>query len=90
MRYNVENYVKFPDPVEVSGKFYISYSDANQMPNGFSLLNVKPRKIGSGVPSTAWMKNATGWVKSSENIDHPVNTSLLITLRDRIETVGTG
>lgn len=79
MRYNVENYVKFPDPVEVSGKFYISYSDANQMPNGFSLLNVKPRKIGSGVPSTAWMKNATGWVKSSENIDHPVNTSLLIT-----------
>ncbi|MPM64631.1 hypothetical protein SDC9_111518 [bioreactor metagenome] len=78
MRNNVENYVKFPTPVDVSGKFYISYSDVNNVPNGFSLLNVKPRKIGSGVASSAWMKNATGWVRSSENIENPINTSLLI------------
>jgi hypothetical protein len=41
-------------------------------------LNVQPRKIGAGIASTAWMKNATGWVKSSENIENPINTSLLI------------
>lgn len=78
MRNNVENYVKFPAPVNVSGKFYISYSDANNISNGFSLLNVKPRKIGSGIASSAWMKNATGWVRSSENMENPINTSLLI------------
>ena len=78
MRNNVENYVKFTAPVDVSGKFYISYTDLNPIPNGFSLLNVKPRKIGSGIASTAWMKNATGWVRSSENIESPINTSLLI------------
>jgi len=79
MRNNVENYVKFSDPVEVSGKFFISYTDVSPVPNGFSLLNVQPRKIGSGIVSTAWMKNATGWVRSSENIENPINTSLLIT-----------
>ena len=78
MRNNVENYVKFSVPVDVSGKFFISYSDANNVSNGFSLLNVQPRKIGVGIASTAWMKNAAGWVKSSENIENPVNTSLLI------------
>lgn len=78
MRNNVENYVKFSVPVDVSGKFFISYSDANNVSNGFSLLNVQPRKIGAGIASTAWMKNAAGWVKSSENIENPVNTSLLI------------
>ena len=78
MRNNIENYVKFSVPVDVSGKFFISYSDANNVSNGFSLLNVQPRKIGAGIASTAWMKNAAGWVKSSENIENPVNTSLLI------------
>lgn len=78
MRYNVENYLKFSAPVDVSGKFYISYSDANNVSNGFTVMNVKPRKIGSGIPSTAWMKNQTGWVKSAENIENPINTSLLI------------
>ncbi|MDO5663659.1 MAG: T9SS type A sorting domain-containing protein [Bacteroidia bacterium] len=78
MNYNVENYVKFSVPVEVSGKFFISYSDANNASSGFSLLNVQPRKIGSGIASTAWMKNATGWIKASENIENPINTSLLI------------
>ncbi|MDO5522811.1 MAG: trypsin-like serine protease [Bacteroidia bacterium] len=78
MRNNVENYVKFSDPVDVSGKFFISYTEANNVPNGFSLLNVQPRKIGSGIASTAWMKNAAGWVRSSENMENPVNTSLLI------------
>ncbi|MGI6046517.1 MAG: T9SS type A sorting domain-containing protein [Petrimonas sp.] len=78
MRHNVENYIKFSTPVDVSGKFFISYTDVNNVPNGFSLLNVQPRKIGAGIASTAWMKNATGWVKSSENIENPINTSLLI------------
>lgn len=78
MRHNVENYVKFSTPVDVSGKFFISYSDANNVPNGFSLLNVQPRKIGTGIVSSAWMKNATGWIKSSENMENPINTSLLI------------
>lgn len=78
MRYNVENYVKFPVPVEVNGPFFISYSDAKSVTNGFTVLNVNPRKIGSGIPSTAWMKNASGWVRSSENIENPINTTLLI------------
>lgn len=78
MRKDVENYIKFASPVHVSGKFYIAYSEANSVSNGFSVLNVRPRKIGSGIASTAWMKNASGWVRSSENMENPTNTSLLI------------
>lgn len=79
MKFNVENYIRFSDPVDVSGKFYIACVNADNLSDGFSVLNVKPRPIDAGVPSTAWMKNAAGWVKSSENIENPVNTSLLIT-----------
>ena len=78
MRHNLENYIAFSNPVPVSGSFYISYSDANGMPAGFSVLNAEPRKLGSGIISTAWMKNGTGWVRSSENMENPINTSLLI------------
>ncbi|HBG57643.1 trypsin-like serine peptidase [Proteiniphilum sp. UBA1028] len=78
MRYNLENYIEFSHPVPVSGSFYISYSEANGVPAGFSVFNTSPRKLGSGVISTAWMKNATGWVRSSENMENPINTSLLI------------
>lgn len=78
MRRNVENYIEFDEPVRVSGKFYVSYVERNEVSSGFAALNTEPRKIGSGVTSTAWMRNATGWVKSSENIDYPINTSLLI------------
>lgn len=78
MRRNVENYVRFTTPVSVTGKFYIAYLEANGVPSGFSAMNVEPRKVGSGTPSTSWMKNASGWVKASENIENPINTSLLI------------
>src|SRR5690554_4981831 len=78
MRHKVENYVAFDNPVSVSGAFYISYYDAKGVPSGFSVFNTEPRKIGSGMVATAWMKNGTGWVKSSENIENPINTSLLI------------
>jgi len=78
MRHNVENYVAFDNPVLVSGTFYISYYEANGVAAGFSVFNAEPRKIGSGMIATAWMKNGTGWVKSSENIENPINTSLLI------------
>lgn len=78
MRRNVENYIRFTNPISVTGKFFISYYDANGVSSGFSAMNVEPRKVGSGIPSTAWMKNATGWVKSSENLENPINTSLLI------------
>lgn len=78
MRNNLENYIRFSRPVTVSGPFYISYSDANGIPAGFSSFNTDPRKLGSGIISTAWMKNTTGWVRSSENIENPINTSLLI------------
>lgn len=78
MRHNVENYIRFNEPVSVSKTFYISYSDANGIPSGFSTFNAEPRKIGSGLVSTAWMKNPSGWVKSSENIESPINTTLLI------------
>ncbi|MBK5195782.1 MAG: trypsin-like peptidase domain-containing protein, partial [Proteiniphilum sp.] len=49
MRHNVENYVKFDNPVSVSGTFYISYYDANGVAAGFSVFNAEPRKIGSGM-----------------------------------------
>jgi hypothetical protein len=78
MLYSVENYVRFTNPVTVTGSFYISYSDANGVPSGFSVFNTTPRKQGSGIMSTAWMKNTTGWVRSSENLENPINTSLLI------------
>lgn len=78
MRHNVENYIEFANPIPLSGSFYISYYEANGIPNGFATFNTEPRKLGSGIKSTAWMKSTTGWVKSSENIENPVNTSLLI------------
>jgi hypothetical protein len=78
MAHSVENYIRFDNPVSVSGSFYIAYYDANGIPSGFSAFSAEPRKIGSGLISTAWMKNGLGWVKSSENIENPVNTTLLI------------
>lgn len=78
MRHKVENYVAFDTPVSVSGTFFISYYDVHGIPSGFSVFNAEPRKIGSGAVATAWMKNGTEWVKSSENIENPINTSLLI------------
>lgn len=78
MRHKVENYIEFETPISVTGSFYIAYYDANHMPNGFSTFNAEPRKIGSEIVSTAWMKNANGWVRSSENIEQPMNTSLLM------------
>lgn len=78
MRHSTENYIRFETPITVSGNFYISYSDAGNTPAGFSVFNAKPRTIGSGYVATAWMRNGNDWVKSSENMDNPVNTSLLI------------
>ena len=78
MRHNIENYIEFEDPITISGSFYISYSERNGIPNGFSALNTDPRKLGSGIESTAWMKGPHGWIRSSENIENPINTSLLI------------
>ena len=74
----VENYIRFSQPVTVSGKFFIAYTERNGTTPGFKVLNVEPRKVGSGLVSTAWMKNATDWTPSSENMYNPVNTSLLI------------
>jgi len=78
MNYNIENYIRFDDPVPVSKTFYISYSDISGISSGFTTFSAEPRKIGSGFVSTAWMKNASGWVRSSENMENPINTSLLI------------
>lgn len=78
MRYNVENYVRFSAPIHVSGRFFVAYSDDSGISSGFSVLNVVPRKIGSKQISTAWMRNAQGWVRANENIEKPINTSLMI------------
>lgn len=78
MRYNVENYVEFSSPINVSGRFFVAYSDGNGVSSGFSVLNVVPRKIGSKQIATAWMKHAQGWVRVNENIEKPINTSLMI------------
>ena len=78
MNTTVENYIRFASPVTVSGKFFISYSDVNGTAPGFCVLNTEPRNTGSGLNSTAWMKNSAGWALSSENMYNPVNTSLLI------------
>lgn len=78
MMHSVENYISFDTPVSLSGTFYISYYDANGISNGFSVFNAEPRKIGSGKVSTAWMKNSIDWERSSENLENPINTSLLI------------
>jgi lysyl endopeptidase len=78
MSHSVENYVEFSSPILVTKSFYIAYRDTKGQPGGFSVYNAEPRKIGSEKVSTAWMKNGTGWVRSSENIENPINTSLLI------------
>ena len=78
MNRSVENYIQFENPISLSGTFFISYSDINSIPNGFSVFNTEPRNLGSGIISTAWMKSSQGWVNSSENIENPINTSLLI------------
>ncbi len=78
MNSTVENYIRFDSPIKVSGKFFITYSDANGVAPGFCVLNTEPRNAGSTLSATAWMKNTTGWVLSSENMYNPLNTSLLI------------
>ncbi len=78
MKYNVENYLRFTEPISVSGKFYIAYSESNNISDGYSVMNVKPRKTGASHPTTSWIKDPTGWVKSSEIIESPINTSLMI------------
>lgn len=78
MNRNVENYIEFTKPISVSGNFFISYSEKNGVPDGFSALNAMPRKTNEGISSTAWIKGVSGWVRSSENTDNPINTSLLI------------
>ncbi|MDI9523541.1 MAG: trypsin-like serine protease [Bacteroidota bacterium] len=78
MGHSVENYVEFPSPLQVTNSFYIAYHETKGQPGGFSVYNAEPRKIGSEKVSTAWMKNGGGWVRSSENIENPMNTSLLI------------
>lgn len=75
---NVENYLRFTNPISVSGKFYIAYSDNSQKTNGFSVMNVEPRKAGTAYPTTAWIKDPTGWIKTNESIENPINTSLMI------------
>lgn len=78
MNYLTENYIQFPQPITVSGKFFIAYGEVNGTTPGFKVLNVEPRKIGSGLSSTTWMKLGTDWVASSENMHNPINTSLLL------------
>lgn len=78
MSRNVENYVQFDPPLDVEGYFYVSYSDRNNVANGFSVLNVPPRKKGSDALPSAWLKNSEGWMRSSDIMDNSVNTSLLI------------
>jgi hypothetical protein len=79
MAYHVENYIQFDQPVSVSGRFYISYADMNNVASGFSVLNVAPRSISATVSSTAWARKSDGWIRStSENMVNRVNTSFLI------------
>ena len=78
MRHSLENYIKFPNPVSVTGSFYISYSERSGTPNGFTVFNTEPRKRASGFISTAWIRSPLGWVNSSENLEYPINTSLYI------------
>lgn len=78
MNNDVENYIDFGTPITVSGKYYISYSETNGVSGGFAAFNTEPRSAGSGISSTAWMKNSSGWVRSSENIENPINTALLV------------
>ena len=78
MRHSVENYIAFDKPITLTGNFYISYSEVNGTPNGFTVFNTEPRAIGSGKTATAWIKHNNEWIRSSENIENPINTSLLI------------
>lgn len=78
MNNNVENYLRFNNPVSITGKFYVSYSDNSQATDGFSVMNVLPRKRGSIYPNTTWIKTSTEWLKASEMIESPINTSLMI------------
>jgi len=75
----VENFIQFGTPISVSGRFFISISDANNVPSGFSVLNVEPRPAGSGITTSAWLRSSEGWHRSSESIHNPINTSLMIT-----------
>jgi hypothetical protein len=75
----VENYIRFDRPVSVSGRFFISYADMNNVPSGFAALNVEPRSISSTIVSSAWVRKSDGWIRSSsENMANRINTSLLI------------
>lgn len=78
MSHKLENYVHFDSPMTVSGKCFIGYAETNAVSPGFAALNTAPRTSGTEITSTAWMKDNTGWIASSKNINDPLNTSLLI------------
>ena len=75
----VENFIQFNSPVTVSGRFFISVVDMNNVASGFSVLNVAPRGLASTEVSTAWVRKSSGWIRSnSEDMVSRINTSLMI------------
>ena len=79
MNYQLENYVQLTVPQTVKGRFYVGVGEQLQLPSGFTVMNVEPRKKMAEELSSAWSRNINGvWTKSTENLDSPMNTSLLI------------
>lgn len=91
--FRTENYIHFSAPVKVPKRFYVTYSEANDVANGFSALNIVPRSAKSTSPCLTWMKSGSEWIKANKNAENPINTSLMIvpyTISSNLQVIDPG
>ncbi|MDR1980473.1 MAG: trypsin-like peptidase domain-containing protein [Tannerellaceae bacterium] len=70
-----ESFVKFANPVKVSGSFYIGYTIVSPATSSFAVYNL-PK--GATSRNTAWIKYRGVWTKASAYTPMPFNSSLFV------------
>ncbi|MDR1880331.1 MAG: trypsin-like peptidase domain-containing protein [Tannerellaceae bacterium] len=70
-----ESFVKFENPVKVSGSFYIGYTIVSPANASFAVYSL-PK--GATTRNTAWIKYQGIWTKTSAYTPMPFNTSLFV------------
>jgi hypothetical protein len=70
-----ESFIRFSQPLVVSGTFYIGYKIKAPENSSFTVYNLPP---GQTTRNTAWINKQGEWVKASSHPQLPFNSSLFI------------
>ncbi|MDR2119035.1 MAG: T9SS type A sorting domain-containing protein [Tannerellaceae bacterium] len=70
-----ESFVRFHEPVPVSGAFYIGYKISASAPSSFAVYNLPQ---GQTALNTAWVKYRNEWIEASSHPLTPFATSLFV------------